>query len=636
MSSDGDVLQALLELDPAAVVITDAGGRITRVNPAFERLLRYGFGEAEGLELHALRCNRTRVFLPGRARANLRRKDGEVISAETDTSSMTDAGGAVTGYVTRIVDMTVDARLHETLLAAARIAGGQGLSMQDRIDQLLQVGKRHFGLDIGIVSRIEGDVYTVEYVHCPGGAIRAGQEFAVGETFCVHVFAADGPLAIHHAGHSEVATHPCYRATRLEAYVGAPLIVRGARIGTVNFSSPEPRPAPFRVNDLLVASFLSQLVGQALEDDARSDGDTSGDVAGERLYRELYRRSPAMLLATDEEGRLVEVSEAWLARLRYERHEVIHRPHRDFLTEESRRRADAAAGAFWDTGACHAEPYTFVCKDGEIFEGSLSGAVNGEGGRARRGLFVIEDLAQHRRDLIERNQALRDAHEELQQFAYVASHDLRSPLRGISALVQLIVADLGRVPARIPEELMSKLSRVMSRTRLMDVFLDDLLEYSRASRTVHPIEDVDTLALANEVVDHASPPPGLTVTVEGRLPRMRTARAPLRQVLSNLLSNALTHHDRTEGRVIIRGAWQGELASFEVEDDGPGIPEIHHERIFELFQTLRPREEMTASGVGLALVRRLVTRHGGTVRVESRNGERGTTITFTWEGKRLL
>jgi signal transduction histidine kinase len=118
------------------------------------------------------------------------------------------------------------------------------------------------------------------------------------------------------------------------------------------------------------------------------------------------------------------------------------------------------------------------------------------------------------------------------------------------------------------------------------------------------------------------------VHVSPDLPEIRTLRAPLRQVLLNLITNAVKHHDRPDGTITVSAADAGELVEFTVSDDGPGIPGEFQERVFGMFQTLKPRDEVEGSGMGLAIIRKVVELQGGRISLESEG--RGCTFRFTW------
>ena len=140
--------------------------------------------------------------------------------------------------------------------------------------------------------------------------------------------------------------------------------------------------------------------------------------------------------------------------------------------------------------------------------------------------------------------------------------------------------------------------------------------------------------LIQDIADYISPRTGFTVTYRGEIHMIHTSKAPLEQVLRNLIGNGLKHHDGDVGAVVVSARDLGSMIEFRVEDDGTGIPPRFHERIFQMFQTLKSRDELEGSGMGLAVVKKSVEGHGGTVRVESTPPRRGTTFVFTWEKDR--
>ncbi|HEX9950497.1 MAG TPA: PAS domain-containing protein [Rubricoccaceae bacterium] len=226
----------------------------------------------------------------------------------------------------------------------------------------------------------------------------------------------------------------------------------------------------------------------------------------------------------------------------------------------------------------------------------------------------------------ERTAELERSNRELDQFAYIASHDLKGPLRGIDNLALWIAEDAGDV---LPDESRRHLGLLRGRVQRLEQLLESLLVYSRAGRTSGMAEPVDTAALLRDVVEMLDLPTGFTVEPDGPLPTIQTYRAPLELVFRNLISNAAKHHGGPVGHVRVSARTVGRFAEFTVSDDGPGIAPEYHDRVFDLFQTLRPRDEVEGSGMGLAVVKKTTESLGGAVRVESALGS-GAAFTFTW------
>ncbi len=214
---------------------------------------------------------------------------------------------------------------------------------------------------------------------------------------------------------------------------------------------------------------------------------------------------------------------------------------------------------------------------------------------------------------------------ELEQFAYVASHDLRAPLRAVDALSAWLEADLAAV---LTGEAKEQMALLRGRVRRMDRLLVDLLEYSRVGSSRAPADLVDVGALLEEIIDLSDLRPRLQLVPTAPLPAFVTARAPLKRVLTNLMSNAVKHSDRPTSVVTVHCDLRGDFYQFDITDDGPGIPEQFHDRVFQIFQTLKPRDTLEGSGMGLALARRIVESRGGKLQLTSTG--RGATFSFSW------
>jgi light-regulated signal transduction histidine kinase (bacteriophytochrome) len=215
---------------------------------------------------------------------------------------------------------------------------------------------------------------------------------------------------------------------------------------------------------------------------------------------------------------------------------------------------------------------------------------------------------------------------ELDQFAYIASHDLKAPLRGIANLAHWIEEDL---QDNLRDETREMLEMLRGRMRRLESLIDGLLEFSRAGRIRGQTDTVNVGTLVGEVIELLAPPPSTTVVVKAGMPTMVTDRLGLQQVFLNLIGNAIKYA-RDDGARIEIGVYEaGLFYEFFVADNGPGIAAEYHEKIWGIFQTLAPRDEVEGTGIGLSIVKKAVERRGGKVRVDSTPGL-GATFSFLW------
>ncbi len=239
------------------------------------------------------------------------------------------------------------------------------------------------------------------------------------------------------------------------------------------------------------------------------------------------------------------------------------------------------------------------------------------------------------RDVTERHRAqqkqaallrkVAEINEELTHFAYVVSHDLKAPLRGIRLITEWLCADYADT---LGDDAREQLALLQNRVQRMHNLIDGVLQYSRIGRIKEEMKPVDLNELLPGIVDTIAAPAHVHITVDGGLPTLECEKTRIVQVFQNLLTNAVKYMDKPVGEIRVGGVAEGDFWKFSVADNGPGIEERHFDRIFRIFQTLAPRDEFESTGIGLTLVRKIVEMYGGRVWVRSEVG-RGSTFFFT-------
>lgn len=244
----------------------------------------------------------------------------------------------------------------------------------------------------------------------------------------------------------------------------------------------------------------------------------------------------------------------------------------------------------------------------------LAGGLLAMGGVMRRRAAMLEQQSKE----LERFNA------ELEQYVYVASHDLKAPLRAIEALAGWIQEDLHPDS----EESREHLTLMRGRVKRMSGLLDALLEYGKVGKSLAPVEWVDTQQLVAETFDLVQTDDRQRLRIGPGMPTILTYKAPFQQVVLNLLSNALKHHDRPDPLIEVDCRPSEDFWVFAVKDDGPGIAPQYAHKVFQMFQTLKPRDEVEGCGMGLAVVKKTVESFGGQIHLHSVG--RGAEFTFAW------
>jgi PAS domain S-box-containing protein len=361
-----------------------------------------------------------------------------------------------------------------------------------------------------------------------------------------------------------------------------------------------------------------------------SDGAIAGasmiarDVTAELEVREQFRlaveANPSAILVTDAAGTILMVNAQAEETFGYDRAallgetletllpEPLRALHAEHRLEYTRRPAPRAMGAGREIAALRADGVQIPVEVG------LSPFTTAQGIRV---MATVVDVRERRRAAEEHasyNRRLEKSNADLEQFAYVVSHDLKSPLRGIASVASWLAEDFKDVAT--PDAL-ENVALMLERTRRLESLIDGILAYSRVGKQSVERTTVDTFALVEDVVAAIDPPPEIQIRIDGALPRVTYDETQLRQVFQNLIQNAVQHLDRPHGTITIECERAADAWCFLVSDDGVGIPPAHREIVFRLFQTLKPRDASRSTGLGLSLARQIVCANGGTIGIET-------------------
>lgn len=331
------------------------------------------------------------------------------------------------------------------------------------------------------------------------------------------------------------------------------------------------------------------------------------------------------IVGTDLHGTILVWSEGSRSNYGYQADEMIHKKNIRMLhTPEDIE--SGAAQKFMQTALEQGKAegtFERVRKDGSRFTAFVTLSIRRDDEGTPIGYAMIsKDITEAKRienELIKSN-------EELEQFAYITSHDLKAPLRAIQRLACWIEEDN---KDKLDEKSKENLMLLRKRSIRLANLIDGILQYSRAGRVDLNIEIVDTQEILKDIVDSLNSDNRFKIKYPKNFPIFETAKTPLIQVLSNLIGNSIKHHHRKNGSISIDIDTLGSFYLFTVKDDGPGIDPEFFDKIFVVFQTLKSRDELESTGIGLSIVKKIVESQGGKVMVQSQVGH-GTTMSFTW------
>jgi PAS domain S-box-containing protein len=321
-----------------------------------------------------------------------------------------------------------------------------------------------------------------------------------------------------------------------------------------------------------------------------------------------------------ESGEFPRTIEAWADR--------IHSDDKARLTDSMKWHRESADSI--------QEEYRMQRKDGTWCYWAENGlpVLDGEG-HPRKWIGACVDITKRKKaeknleklniDLESSVRELSRVNAELDEFAYIAAHDLKTPLRGIGTLADWLVMDYAD---KFDEAGKEQIRLINTRAKQMSTLIDRIQQYSRLGQSKQEKQQVDLNAVISEVISRIAPPDNIEITVENELPALMCKRSHIMQVFQNLLSNAVKHMNKPNGQIKVGYDEDDYFWRFCVADNGPGIQQRHFERIFKIFKTLSPCKEVESTGIGLPIVKKLVELNKGRVWVESEVGK-GSTFYFT-------
>lgn len=344
----------------------------------------------------------------------------------------------------------------------------------------------------------------------------------------------------------------------------------------------------------------------------------------EAQFRRLVETAPGAILVINVSGQIVLINERVVELFGYSQVELIGKDIEILLPEHLHDVHHVHRGGFFTQPEARpmgiGRDLSGRRRDGTVFpiEIGLSSIITENGLLA---LAFITDITERKQLLDE----LAKMNKDLKDFAYVVSHDLKAPLRGISSVANWISSDYTDVLDADGQELLDLLQ---SRVFRLQNLIEGILRYSQVGRIEDEWESVNLQEIVDDVMTSLVRPEHISLVIDDALPTLYGSRVRLEQVFHNLLSNAIKFMDKPQGIIKIESIRKESFWEFRVTDNGPGIDERHFAKIFQIFQTLNPRDDVESTGIGLTLVKRIVELHHGTISVQSEVGK-GTTFIFT-------
>lgn len=353
----------------------------------------------------------------------------------------------------------------------------------------------------------------------------------------------------------------------------------------------------------------------------------------EKRFRLTLEAAPHPMIMVDETGAILVANKQMERTFGYSAKELA-RLNVDELVPKAKRQQHAIHRATF-----HENPtfrpmgkgieLTGVSKNGREFpvEIGLMPIETAEGLRIVSSILDVSERNEYIKSLGIANRKLQRSNRDLDEFAYVVSHDLRAPLRAIQNLAGWIAEDCAD---RLTENSLNDLKTLLNRADRAQDMIDGLLRLSQVGRNSHEVTLVDLNKLLTKIIEMITIPEGFQVQPLGDLPKLEARETLLQSVIQNLITNAINHHDKSQGKIEVFCETLKDHIQITIKDDGPGIPEDQLSKVFSPFKTIKKSPDGQVNGLGLAIVKKSVEREGGTISCHNNTDQAGAKFVFTW------
>ena len=600
------------------VAILDKAGNIQECNKSLNKILGYEDRELQGINISALSRGKllssgglldlNKLYETGYASLDewvLLSKSGEEIIAELGAYILTDEENAPSGVFIIIRDMTAARRAEkalqlseEKLIQAMRATNDglwlydvqhESLELSDRIYEMLEFGARG---DDNDKERLKSNLYEEEWNklltavkdHVSGKIANINLELRVNDNLWILVRGN----TVERDEHGNI----------VEILGTATDITDLRKTEVALLASQQKLKLHLKQTPLAVVEWYKDII--------ISDWNKSAENIYGYSRQEMLEKSPIGSIIGDNQRE--EFTEKWMSML-------DSKQPKDFRLENRTKSGDLIICDWYNT----------VLLD-----------INNDIVGVASMIMDVTDRVKSEEDIMQMNKTLEDrveertsrlsiVNKELKDFAYIVSHDLKAPLRGINQLVQWIKADYS---GAIDQDGIEMMDLLTDRVKRMNTLIDGVLQYSRIGRMNTDSEEIDLNVLVAETIDLLSFEDKVIVEIAEKLPVVEGDRVMYGQLFQNLISNAVKYNDKDEKRVDIAFEDGADFYLFRIQDNGPGIAEKFHERIFGIFQTVHNRENVDSTGIGLTIVKKIVDLYGGKIWVDSEEGQ-GASFNFT-------
>jgi len=548
--------------------------------------------------------------------------DGTVRAARSFTRAVSHNGIDIVEYQSNGYDCTDEQNYQLALEKLVLAFSETDMDLQQKLEEILDISLAYFELDTANVAMIVGENFQFQCVRSSASDRRqVGDKLNLADTFSGQFTESKAFLSVDDVSSSAFSGLPCHEKSGIESYIGGAVNTSTGPYGSVSFSSKKSRGRAFTVQDenliLLISSWIGFLVGNREQMEF---------MYGQNdYYQSLFKSVPAMMFLSDADGLVISASDLLCNKLGVDPDNLPGKNCLEVFNVDNKQSFKNSIAR----GDAHEVAMVFSLDDNSTLEVQLDCRIKNVGSLQGVRMVVLNDVSalnQASRSAEEQNRRLEAANENLNQFAFIASHDLQEPLRKIQQFSSFLEEDL---VGKLDKDTRYHLDVIVNAADRMSTLIHDLLRFSGASQEELSLEKVNLNTLFDEVrtelemrIDEAK----ADITIDP-LPEVKGDKGMLRQLFVNLVSNSIKYRSKERPlKITVTAMGENSQEGVVVADNGIGFEQEFAGKIFEPFNRLHGSKEYKGNGIGLAICSTVCDKHGWRL---SAHGKPGVGSSFT-------
>lgn len=520
-------------------------------------------------------------------------------------------GITIDEYQANGYDCTEEVLYRDALEKLYSIFADNALTFDEKLTQFLELGIQYFGTETASLGTVTGDLWTVtSTIGDIGNKLVEGDSLRFEDTFSYHYLSNKSMIAISNVTDSEFNGKSCHTRSGIESIIGAAINSHSGPYGTVNFSSQKPRNLDFSVKDEHFALQLGSWIGLLVSVQEQMDFVTHQND----YYKSLFKTVPTMMFLCDEHGLIISASDRFCEKLGISIDEMLGKNCIQHLAVDNKEQFSKAI----QNGNTTRLPLNFGAANNQLAT-ELNCRVKTLGTMQGVRLCILVDVSERNaalKELKAQNNLLTAANENLNRFAFIASHDLQEPLRKIQQFSNFLEEDLND---NLNDRTQYHLDVIVDASSRMSTLIHDLLTFSGATKDEPKIENISLDTMISEIIEDLNIPikeSNATITV-GKLPTVEGDAGMVRQLFTNLIQNAIKYTSETRTPEINITIPKTGGNGVDISDNGIGFDTKYADQIMEPFNRLHRNNEYRGNGIGLAICSTVCVKHGWKLTADS-------------------